>query len=383
MSTKSLSKYNPSDTDDAEEIDIGIPAYRTATMNQLPPLETIDEEYHQGRWYSGCYNCFRGCSNFFCCGLKSGRIRACGCCTLLLLTALISLIAWAASNHVHKSKEILYTIGHSSLDEYNILQDAIKGKGIDLCKVPVVPRYYPACQASVTLFGRSGVPYLRAIVEEGTRVSTMDKFCKESIIPVGDFQWECLDESWFHQSSLAAYDYHLSRPTRVFNTTKTVFLIRDPFDSVVDLYYRRYWSRRMNPFKGDPIKTFSDHQNVMTFAIKEFKEWNQYMEDVKKFIDTHLEEEFHLVWYDELDSDQLWKNATQSLFTFIRDPDYYPTPEQSIRCVDQSSLDDGPSYLKGIPKRDFIFSANDRKTLCPLVIENWEHQRWGDFCVSG
>ena len=188
-----------------------------------------------------------------------------------------------------------------------------------------------------------------------------------------------MDESWFHQSSLAAYDYHLARPTRVFNTTKTVFLIRDPFDSVVDLYYRRYWSRRMNPFKGDPIKTFSDHQNVMTFAIKEFKEWNQYMEDVKKFIDTHLEEEFHLVWYDELDSDQLWKNATQALFTFIRDPDYYPTPAQAEKCLDNADFENvmDPDSL---PPKEELFQNADREKARAIIGTHWDPTRWGAFC---
>jgi hypothetical protein len=118
----------------------------------------------------------------------------------------------------------------------------------------------------------------------------------------------------------------------------------------------------------------------MTFAITEFKQWNDFMEQLKVF--TKNNDDFLYIWYDDLDSDVLWRNTTSRLFEYIRDPEYYPTLEQSLRCIDESKLEDGPSYVKGLPAREKVFTASDRKTLCSMIGENWVHQRWGDFCVS-
>jgi hypothetical protein len=301
---------------------------------------------------------------------------------LVFLGFFIAILAVIVAQHPHRSREIFYSVTHHSWDDYYNLQNAIRGKGADVCDIPVSLRLYPACETATVIFGRSGVPYLRAIIETGTRVATMDRYCNEFIFPKGDFEFNCLDESWFHESSAAHYDYNIDRPKLVFNAKKHVFLIRDPFDSVIDLYYRRHWSRRpLNLYKGDPMSTFSDHKDLMTFAVKEFAQWNEFINKAKNFtLDDY--NDFEIFWYDELDSDILWRNTTTRLFEYLRDGEYFPTVEQSLRCIDRSNIEDGPSYIKVLPSRDKIFTADDRKVLCPMVDENWEQERWGDFCLS-
>ena len=380
------SKYNIDE--DTDDIDLGLPkathkvavSTPSAQMNDMP---IRGEESQGGRCKEGLCGCIESCSNFWCCFLKGGRVRACGFCSmcLLLTSFFIAILVLIVSRNPHKTKELFYTTGHSSWDEFYNLKNAISGHGANVCDIKPTPRLYPSCDYSVTVYGRSGIPYLRAIAEEGTRISTMDRYCLDSYKPLGDYILGCFDESWFHHSSLASYDYNLERPHQVFNTSKTIFLIRDPFDGVIDLYYRRHWARRpLNLFKSDPMSTFSNHQDVMTFAITEFKQWNDFMEQLKVF--TKNNDDFLYIWYDDLDSDVLWRNTTSRLFEYIRDPEYYPTLEQSLRCIDESKLEDGPSYVKGLPAREKVFTASDRKTLCSMIGENWVHQRWGDFCVS-
>lgn len=372
------------ETDTEETIDIGLdpPSYKTAIkdsngMNTMPIQDTRSRRVICA---DGVCGCMESCSNFWCCCLKTGRMRACGLCStcLLFLVFTIVILVLVIIQHPHKAKELFYTTGHSSWTDYYNLQNAIAENGANVCDIAVVPRLYPGCSSSVILFGRSGTPRLRAIVEEGTRIATMDRYFQQPFLPFGDFKWD-LDESWFHHSSLALYDYNLDHPKQVFNVKKTLFLVRDPFDSAIDLFYRQYWSRRpIHIYKGDPVTTFANHKDVMTFAIKEFKEWNDFMVNLHNF--TKQNDDFQIIWYDDLDSETEWTRVTTQLFTFIRDADYYPGIQQSLRCVNKSGVRNGPSYLKSLPPRDKIFSLDDRKVLCPMIIKNWEHERWGDFC---
>ena len=370
------------DEDGEESIDIGTgrhePIRGTFSSSSLPTL------HQKSRWERFCdflVSLFENCINFWCCCVKPpGRSRACGWCygvlTFIVFFSVI-LVVLAAKNP-EKTREVYYTFFKAPRTEYEKLQAAIASNG-DVCELPILPRFNAGCSSPAALYGRSGVPHLRKIIEEGTRVSSMERTCEESIIPIGDFQWGCFDESWFSFASVAYYDYNVGWPVkdRIFNTPKAVFLIRDPFDSAIDLYYRKYKAHRpLNPLTSS--NPFSNHDDFIEFAKQELKEWSQFFKQMLDYQVEHIQH-MEVVWYDDIDSYQELKNATTPLFEFLRDEFYYPSIPQSQKCLETAKFD---AFELTLPTREVLFSEKERKTLCPLVFEYWEPQRWGGFCNS-
>lgn len=333
-------------------------------------------------WFFTCYD---NCSERLCCLCKEGsRERGCKFCSCMAIVLLILTLILFAIFRPHRSQELLYTLGHSSWDDYQTLQEAIAGRGIDVCKVPITPRHYPAFESSVALYGRSGIPYFRTILEEGTRIASMDRGCSSPIKSLGDFSWYCLDDSWFYHASAVAYDYNVGLPKeeKIFKPGKSLFLIREPFSSAIDLYFRRYVQRRSNLRFGsiDMDSVFKNHADIMAFTTRELGEWTAYVTSAMGAVSNSTPGVCKVVFYNDLDSDELWRNTTQSVFEFIRDPDYYPTIDQSLHCLDVKDIDSKPEYVAKLPSRESIFTLEDRRTLCPLVEKFYSVPAWGDFC---
>lgn len=372
-----LDSANEEEISEDEQIDIGLdrqePIRGTFRSSSLPFVSS------KSRWERFCdflFSLLENCTNFCCwCFKPAERFRNCvkGVICIVFLLGFILGIMFLVENNPEKSSEVFYTFVKTPRSEYDNLQAAIASNG-NVCDLPISPRFNANCETPTALYGRSGTQHIRKIIEEGTRVSSMERTCTESVIPIRGFQWGCFDDSWFSESSVAFYDYNVGWPQkeRIFNTPRALFLIRDPFDSAIDLYYRRYTARHT-------IRTsnpFSDHDDFIDFTRQELKEWNLFFKKMLEYQSQHLQH-MEIIWYDEIDSYQELKNSTAKIFEFLRDEFYYPTIPQSQKCLETAKF---PAFELSLPEKNTLFSEKERKELCPLVIEYWDVERWGNFC---
>lgn len=354
--------------DEEEEIDIGVQRVRTFHSALDRPV---------GRTERCCIfldDLFDKCSNCWCrCFAQDTRRGWCKCCSVfwLIIGFFLAIILIGAANNAEKTEELLY-FTKPAWDQYNLLQKAIQSD-VGVCDTSILPRLYVECDYTTAVYGKSGAAHLLKIIETGTRVSTMKRICPESLFSFKGFLWRCFSPDWHQLSSAALYDYNISLPhtEKVFQAKKHIFLVRNPFESVIDLWYQDYYAKRPLNYRSN---AFSEKEKFLQFAMKELLAWDAYMDAMRVFFGENGNSSL-LVWYDSLNTQAM------DVIAFLRDPGYYPTLDQAAKCIEAEDFESVMSPLD-LPPKEELFKGKDKEDACKIIEKNWDQTRWGNFCTQ-
>jgi hypothetical protein len=203
----------------------------------------------------------------------------------------------------------------------------------------------------------------------------MKRICPEGLFSFTGFLWRCFTPDWHQLASAALYDYNITLPhtEKVFNARKHIFLIRNPFEAAIDLWYQDYHGKRpLNPLVR--TNAFSDKERFLQFAMKELTAWNAFVDETHVYFGENGDKSM-IVWYDTLN------NQALDVLSFIRDPEYYPTLDQAVKCISLEDFENVMSPLE-LPPKEELFKGKDKEDACKIIENNWDEARWGNFCTS-